>query len=1420
MAFNLFGPPTKDDIRVGYIDPNLGYVEGFTICQANEYASKNPGTTFVFRNGNNVIQYLNVNEVNQLDPSVLTSTDECGGINQKKECGPPTIQMFGGGGIGAAGNPIIGRDGALLAVDVVRGGNGYQYPPIVAARDNCNYGSGATLTAVLGEVTETIETYENEADFEDYELCEPTDVGYGRRYGPNGEDLGPWEPQSYTEPGQDPIRREVDEFQEIVRRLARKPFFSSIENRPTNIVCSEPKVLPQVYDVRKTWGPEAFHPNEFMNSYAISPVPPSNVPGSDFAGRLFTFEWTEDFPTDGEYIFRMLCDNVADLYVDNLKVTSLKNMWNSTSKGGAVEPVIPVKKTLKKGIHKVRVDLLNLPFYENVTSAAQPVDQAVGGQFHLKGDGYYLKVGGNDRVQLSFKLDWSGTGDSSKTAVTRIVIPTEEGSPVVLERTKQGNIFTVSGTASNSGIFKANKDYGPILFEGTTGGTAPEIINSGDININPGAFQQAIVFQDSNDSNPDVDARLDIIGDSGVQLSGPRGVESSGTALGSSGKSTQSNIEVKKVFNTVDFIGRANRTLWRGQVTNGRDADFVNKYGVLPFDPDSAAAQTQSFSGTHTIIWNDVDFPVDGSYNIELWADDSVTLTITNNSGFKEIIRKEGFTINSQGIFSTGKSVETRTFGAGKYKIQADLFQENVAPLASGRNPMVLAVNIDTPTVTETVISPKSWQENAMAVALTIDAPAPPIPQEPAPIQEGRCPPNPIWSTRFPGAKETWYPVKFNGSKSPQGKKEPWAKFFNRYAISPVPPLDTPGSDAGGVLFTNSWEIDIPYDGFYKFAAQRDDTARIFVDGKLAFDVTTAGDDIWRDFRNKPKFQKIFITKGRHTIGIELENTRTETFSQISQKIFRTKDWQVASITEEQPAGSLFIKEGDAYYILIGGNDVVEIDFIFDWYDDEQFGYAVTKITIPTESKGPIIFSRPLSGTVGSSKATGTFSANKKYGPIIFEGTASGSRNPEIVDVGPAADQRQQRIIFWDANANDTIPNAQLTAITARQLSPARVVGGLTGGTAKDGVTYEGPPIFAYKDNRWGEFMNNNSISPVIPGEGGSDRKTFTWKGVRFPESGQYDITFLADNNAKLIIGGKEVLTSQGFAENPQIFKVNITQGTYDVVIDSEYPYITAETNTQQYFRETNPTGFGLVIRKNVSVRSNTGKSWDENPIGIGAILIPPPCPRRIRGRGVVTNVIVNDPGNGYLRPIPQDQGYPVALRLKEVIVENPGINYNCGVDELRITPSNGAELDYICDPFGKIREVKVLNPGLGFTEYPEIRLISETGVNASFRPVFEVVRDPIVLPERLIQVTDLVGLKQTGYVNGRPYYGAVYYDQGVRYAGFYETVGDLVQVYDTLQESITAQVTTAPNAIERQGTDITSNDPRLNIPGTPQNLI
>ena len=126
-----------------------------------------------------------------------------------------------------------------------------------------------------------------------------------------------------------------------------------------------------------------------------------------------------------------------------------------------------------------------------------------------------------------------------------------------------------------------------------------------------------------------------------------------------------------------------------------------------------------------------------------------------------------------------------------------------------------------------------------------------------------------------------------------------------------------------------------------------------------------------------------------------------------------------------------------------------------------------------------------------------------------------------------------------------------------------------------------------------------------------------------------------------------------------------------------------------------------------------------------------------------------------------------------------------------------------------------------GFLTPPAIRVITSTGIGYGGRAKLTAVIDPIGVDDtdRLIQVTDLPGLKRTGYYDGKPYYGAVFYENGIRYAGYYDTPGQKVQIYDTMQESIDATITTPPSAIQRQGTDINSNDPRLNIPGTPDNL-
>ena len=254
------------------------------------------------------------------------------------------------------------------------------------------------------------------------------------------------------------------------------------------------------------------------------------------------------------------------------------------------------------------------------------------------------------------------------------------------------------------------------------------------------------------------------------------------------------------------------------------------------------------------------------------------------------------------------------------------------------------------------------------------------------------------------------------------------------------------------------------------------------------------------------------------------------------------------------------------------------------------------------------------------------------------------------------------------------------------------------------------------------------------------------------------------------------------------------------------------------------------------------GKSWYKNPIGLCAILIPPPCKQIKCGKGRLKDPLVIDPGCGFEVPptgtptTPPDGGdpgiggtsYPVKVVPVEVVITDPGINYtppgqpeDDDPGDTPVTdPPSDLEFKVEYGPFGTVDGVKIVGGDPGFTVTPRIRIPSKTGTNFQGIIRTSVIRDPIDAdPEQLIQVTDLVGLKQTGYIEGRAYYGSVYYKNGIPYAGITETAGKAIQVYSTLQESIDGERTTPPSAIQRQGTDVTSNDPRLNIPGTPDNL-
>jgi len=101
-------------------------------------------------------------------------------------CGPPTIEIFGGGGVGAAANAVVDGFGKLIGVDIVNRGGGYKTPPFVTIVDSCgngNYASGYSVLNSSGEVVKVI----------------VVNSGFGYLNAPNG--LNEFGEELFTTPG-------------------------------------------------------------------------------------------------------------------------------------------------------------------------------------------------------------------------------------------------------------------------------------------------------------------------------------------------------------------------------------------------------------------------------------------------------------------------------------------------------------------------------------------------------------------------------------------------------------------------------------------------------------------------------------------------------------------------------------------------------------------------------------------------------------------------------------------------------------------------------------------------------------------------------------------------------------------------------------------------------------------------------------------------------------------------------------------------------------------------------------------------------------------------------------------------------------------------------------------------------------------
>lgn len=110
--------------------------------------------------------------------------------------------------------------------------------------------------------------------------------------------------------------------------------------------------------------------------------------------------------------------------------------------------------------------------------------------------------------------------------------------------------------------------------------------------------------------------------------------------------------------------------------------------------------------------------------------------------------------------------------------------------------------------------------------------------------------------------------------------------------------------------------------------------------------------------------------------------------------------------------------------------------------------------------------------------------------------------------------------------------------------------------------------------------------------------------------------------------------------------------------------------------------------------------------------------------------------------PVEADDAYQVILEIDDVIVKDPGFGYQPD-DTIKITPDNGAILEPVIEG-DEVVGVKVIQPGMGFSDFPVIEVVSDTGYNAEFTPVFKIVDPETIeqIPETatIIQVIDCVG--------------------------------------------------------------------------------
>ena len=86
--------------------------------------------------------------------ATLDSLKEC--PSDVLRCGPPKIEIFGGGGFGAAATAVVNKLGQVIGVTNIFGGAGYTSEPFVTVIDSCGKGNGARAKAIVDPQTQKV----------------------------------------------------------------------------------------------------------------------------------------------------------------------------------------------------------------------------------------------------------------------------------------------------------------------------------------------------------------------------------------------------------------------------------------------------------------------------------------------------------------------------------------------------------------------------------------------------------------------------------------------------------------------------------------------------------------------------------------------------------------------------------------------------------------------------------------------------------------------------------------------------------------------------------------------------------------------------------------------------------------------------------------------------------------------------------------------------------------------------------------------------------------------------------------------------------------------------------------------------------------------------------------------------------------